>query len=140
MISSRPLVSVVIPTRNRPILVLRAGRSALHQTLREIEVIVVIDGEPGRETAGAIARLGRGPGALHRVARGGGGGSEARNIGIRDALHVLRGLLCSMMMTTNGCPQKLRATVGSGPSSSGGTAKTRGRHASTYFAPKAKSM
>jgi glycosyltransferase involved in cell wall biosynthesis len=84
MISSRPLVSVVIPTRNRPILVLRAVRSALQQTLREIEVIVVIDGEPGRETADAIARL-------HEdrvrciVLQEAVGGSEARNIGIRDA-------------------------------------------------------
>jgi glycosyltransferase involved in cell wall biosynthesis len=60
MISSRPLVSVVIPTRNRPTHVLRAVRSALQQTLREIEVIVVIDGEPGR-----------GPGPLHRVAGNG---------------------------------------------------------------------
>ena len=84
MISSRPLVSVVIPTRNRPTLVLRAVRSALRQTLREIEVIVVIDGESGSASADAVARAGRGPGPLHRVT-GNGGRREARNIGIRDA-------------------------------------------------------
>jgi glycosyltransferase involved in cell wall biosynthesis len=39
-----PLVSVVIPTRHRPKLVLRAIRSVLNQTYREIEVIVVVDG------------------------------------------------------------------------------------------------
>jgi glycosyltransferase involved in cell wall biosynthesis len=39
-----PLVSVIIPTRSRPLLVVRAVRSALAQTLRSIEVIVVIDG------------------------------------------------------------------------------------------------
>lgn len=39
-----PLVSAVIPTRNRPGLVSRAVRSVLAQSLREIECIVVIDG------------------------------------------------------------------------------------------------
>lgn len=38
------IVSVVIPTRNRPTLVQRAVKSALAQTLQQIEVIVVIDG------------------------------------------------------------------------------------------------
>jgi glycosyltransferase involved in cell wall biosynthesis len=81
---SNPVVSVVIPTRNRPELLLRAIRSALAQTLREIEVIVVIDGEEGCETADAIARLGE-----HRirsiVLREQVGGAEARNVGIRNA-------------------------------------------------------
>lgn len=39
-----PLLSVVIPTRNRPLLAKRAVESALSQTLKDIEVIVVIDG------------------------------------------------------------------------------------------------
>ena len=39
------IVSAVIPTRGRPDLLQRAVRSALAQTLREIEVVVVIDGE-----------------------------------------------------------------------------------------------
>src|ERR1700678_2988270 len=38
------VVSAVIPTRGRPELLERAVRSALAQTLREIEVVVVIDG------------------------------------------------------------------------------------------------
>jgi len=44
MIPSAPLISVVIPTINRPQLVAGAVDSALGQSLREIEVIVVIDG------------------------------------------------------------------------------------------------
>jgi len=44
MIPSEPLISVVIPTINRPQLVTGAVESALCQTLREIEVIVVVDG------------------------------------------------------------------------------------------------
>jgi glycosyltransferase involved in cell wall biosynthesis len=39
------IVSAVIPTRGRPELLQRAVRSALAQTLSEIEVVVVIDGE-----------------------------------------------------------------------------------------------
>src|SRR4030042_3260945 len=39
-----PLVSVVIPTRESPSLVVRAVQSALAQTLNAIEIIVVIDG------------------------------------------------------------------------------------------------
>jgi len=45
----QPLVSAVIPTRNRPLIVRRAVQSALAQTLRHIEVVVVIDG-PDEDT------------------------------------------------------------------------------------------
>jgi glycosyltransferase involved in cell wall biosynthesis len=44
----RPLVSVVIATFQRPQLVVRAVRTALEQTLRTIEVIVVVDGRDRR--------------------------------------------------------------------------------------------
>ena len=51
-----PLVTVVIPTRNRPGLVLRAVRTVLAQTHTAIELIVVIDGpDPG--TAQALATV-----------------------------------------------------------------------------------
>ncbi len=54
--SAGPLVSVVIPTFRRPRLVREAVRSALAQSLREIEVIVVVDGEDGtEETVRALA-------------------------------------------------------------------------------------
>jgi glycosyltransferase involved in cell wall biosynthesis len=57
VIVQRPEVSVVIPTRNRPELVVRAVRSALAQTLREIEVVVVIDG-PDEATTEALRGVG----------------------------------------------------------------------------------
>jgi hypothetical protein len=56
MTSPLDRVSVVIPTRNRPHLVRRAVTSALAQTHRDVEVIVVIDG-PDPETAGLLATI-----------------------------------------------------------------------------------
>ena len=84
MNSRNPLVSVVIPTRNRPALLLRAVRSALEQTLREIEVIVVIDGELGCESVDLVANFD--DRRIRCIAlREQVGGAEARNIGIRNA-------------------------------------------------------
>ena len=52
-----PAVSVIIPTRNRPqLLIERALRSALAQTLQDIEVIVVVDG-PDPATLQALEQL-----------------------------------------------------------------------------------
>ncbi|OAF19338.1 glycosyltransferase family 2 protein [Bradyrhizobium neotropicale] len=51
-----PLVSVVIPTLHRPEMVLRAIRSVLNQTHREIEVVVVVDG-PDAATVAAVRSL-----------------------------------------------------------------------------------
>lgn len=51
-----PLVSVVIPTYRRPLLVKRAVQSALAQTLSQIEVIVVIDG-PNEATRVSLAAI-----------------------------------------------------------------------------------
>jgi len=51
-----PLVSVVVPTYGRPDLVLRAVSSALAQTLRDLEVIVVVDGRD-RPTLDALRTL-----------------------------------------------------------------------------------
>jgi len=53
---STPLVSVVIPTKNRPQLVVRAVRSVLAQTLEAIETIVVIDG-PDKTTEHNLGQL-----------------------------------------------------------------------------------
>jgi glycosyltransferase involved in cell wall biosynthesis len=50
------MVSVVIPSRNRPTVVGRAVRSALNQTFQCIEVIVVIDG-PDQKTVQALAQF-----------------------------------------------------------------------------------
>jgi glycosyltransferase involved in cell wall biosynthesis len=51
-----PLISVVIPTRHRPKLVLRAIHSVLNQTHREIEIIVVVDG-PDEATVDAVQSI-----------------------------------------------------------------------------------
>jgi glycosyltransferase involved in cell wall biosynthesis len=78
-----PIVSVVIPTRNRPDLVVRAVRSALLQSLTELEVIVVIDG-PDAKTVEALAEIKderlRSVELPSPV-----GGSEARNVGVRES-------------------------------------------------------
>ncbi len=54
--SSTPLVSVVVPTRRRPRLVVRAVQSALAQTLRNLEVVVSVDGPDAatRDALGAV--------------------------------------------------------------------------------------
>lgn len=77
-------VSVVIPTRNRPQLVLKAANSALEQDFAgNLEVIVVIDGEDAR--AQTALRAVSDP-RLRIVALSVNvGGSEARNIGVRAA-------------------------------------------------------
>jgi glycosyltransferase involved in cell wall biosynthesis len=46
--NEQPLVSVVIPTRARPELVIRAVQSALSHTYQNVQVIVVIDGSDTR--------------------------------------------------------------------------------------------
>jgi glycosyltransferase involved in cell wall biosynthesis len=78
-----PDVSVVVPTRFRPDLVTRAVRSALAQTLRDIEVIVVIDG-PDARTRAALAALGDDRLRVIELPERG-GAPNARNIGVREA-------------------------------------------------------
>jgi glycosyltransferase involved in cell wall biosynthesis len=79
-----PKVSVVIPTRNRPVPLRNAVISVLAQTLSDLEVIVVVDGENGSETPSLIASFG--DGRLRCIALPKSvGGSEARNIGVRHA-------------------------------------------------------
>lgn len=51
-----PLVTVVIPTRNRPQLVVRAVQSALSQTVDAIEVVVIQDG-PNQLTLEALREI-----------------------------------------------------------------------------------
>ena len=77
------MISVVIPTRNRPASVEHAVRSALNQTFSDIEVIVVIDGVDD-ETSRALHRIQDTRLRLVPLADNV-GGSEARNVGAREA-------------------------------------------------------
>jgi glycosyltransferase involved in cell wall biosynthesis len=77
------LVSAVIPTRNRSGLVARAVQSALNQTFRSIEVIVVVDG-PDEKTAQALAQI-EDPRLWIVTLPQSVGAPEARNVGVRRA-------------------------------------------------------
>jgi glycosyltransferase involved in cell wall biosynthesis len=73
----------VIPTRGRPQLVVRSLQSVLRQTYSSLEVIVVIDG-PDPETLKALQEIR--DSRLRAIALPDAvGGSEARNIGVREA-------------------------------------------------------
>jgi glycosyltransferase involved in cell wall biosynthesis len=76
-----PMVSAVIPTRNRPDLVLRAVTSALEQSFGGIEVIVVVDG-PDRATLQALGAISD-PRLRVVALKGSVGGAEARNVGVQ---------------------------------------------------------
>lgn len=73
-------VSVVIPTRNRPELVLRAVESVAAQSYGNLEIIVVIDG-PDTATESALASFGD-PRLRVLALPESRGGSDARNAGI----------------------------------------------------------
>lgn len=83
MESAEPLVSVVIPTRNRPHLVTRAVRSAVAQTLDAIEVIVIIDG-PDEETLKVLLQVDDSRLRVKMLPSHLGSGG-ARNIGVNEA-------------------------------------------------------
>jgi glycosyltransferase involved in cell wall biosynthesis len=78
-----PDVSVVIPTCNRPHLATRAVRSALAQTYRDLEVVVVVDG-PDDETCAALAAVGDDRVRVIVLPEQG-QAPNARNVGVRAA-------------------------------------------------------
>jgi glycosyltransferase involved in cell wall biosynthesis len=81
--SPAPDVSVVIPTRFRPDLVSRAVHSALAQTHRALEVVVVIDG-PDDDTEDALALIADERLRVVTLAQKG-GAPNARNSGVNEA-------------------------------------------------------
>ena len=91
MESSSPLISVVIPTRLRPELVVRAVQSALNQTYSNVEVVVVVDGSD----PATVRVLEKFSGAKVRIVAlsENVGGSEARNVGVREAIGTWIALL-----------------------------------------------
>lgn len=80
---SSDLVSVIIPTLNRPCLLLRSIVSALHQTHKALEIIVV-DGSPGEETRTLVEVVGD-ERVIYVRQEPNTGLSAARNIGIRES-------------------------------------------------------
>lgn len=107
-----PKVSVVIPTRARPALVMRAVTSALAQTLRDIEVIVVVDG-PDPATVATLARCD--DPRLRVVERAESGGAPAaRNVGVQHATGEWTALLDD---DDEWLPEKLAAQVELGSAS-----------------------
>ncbi|MFN6561629.1 MAG: glycosyltransferase family 2 protein [Nostoc sp. ChiSLP01] len=81
--SNQPIVSVVIPTRNRPQIVVRGAKSALSQTLQSIEVIVIVDG-PDRQTVDALSQIGDPRLRIIELPKNI-GPSGARNTGVKEA-------------------------------------------------------
>lgn len=78
-----PRASVVIPTYLRPELVIRAVRSALSQTVGEIEVIVIVDGRD-EPTRAALRSLSDDRLVVHVPAKRL-GNADARNAGVERA-------------------------------------------------------
>ena len=81
--STLPLITVVIPTRGRADIVARAVRSALDQTYPNLEVVTVVDG-PDPTTISVLNEIHDARLRVIALAENV-GGSEARNIGVRDA-------------------------------------------------------
>ena len=81
--SDKTLVSAVIPTRNRPNLVVRAVKTALNQTHPDMEIVVVVDG-PDAATTKALSGIGDPRLRIVNlpISRG---GSAARNTGVQAA-------------------------------------------------------
>ncbi len=80
---NNPLVSVVIPTLDRPNLLIRSVKSALTQTLHAIEVIVVMDG-PDESTLKVLQTISD-PRLRVRALSQRGGAPNARNTGVVEA-------------------------------------------------------
>jgi glycosyltransferase involved in cell wall biosynthesis len=79
-VAGLPAVSVVVPSYHRPDLVLRAVRSALGQTLTDLEVIVIVDGRDD-STCRALSAI-RDPRLLVHVPPRHLGNADARNEGV----------------------------------------------------------
>lgn len=76
-------ISVIIPTRNRPKLLVKAISSALQQDFTELEVIVVLDGDDCATSD--ILETFRDPRLRSIYLAANVGASEARNIGVQAA-------------------------------------------------------
>ena len=78
-----PIISVIIPTRNRPSLVIRSAQSALTQTFKDIEVLVIIDG-PDEASRMELSQIDDSRLRVIELSNNM-GGSGARNAGVTEA-------------------------------------------------------
>ncbi|MEA5598637.1 glycosyltransferase family 2 protein [Rivularia sp. UHCC 0363] len=76
---TNPLLSIIIPTHNRPQLVIRAVKSALEQTMEDLEVIVVDDASQVTPELPQDSRV-----RMIRLPQPS-GGAAARNVGTKAA-------------------------------------------------------
>jgi glycosyltransferase involved in cell wall biosynthesis len=103
-----PLVSVVIPTKNRPLLIGRAVASVLSQEGPAVQVVLVDDGSDP-DAAAAIAELGRSDPRIVAVRNQESiGNPAARNRGFEEATG---GLWCTLDDDDELTPGRLRAQV-----------------------------
>src|SRR4051794_18857373 len=109
---STPLVSVVVPTYNQPVLLLETLQSVFAQTFDDFEVIVVNDGSTD-DTAARVEALAREEpelvrGRLRLISQANQGIGAARNRGIDEA----RGKYVAMLDHDDlWLPEKLAAQV-----------------------------
>ena len=83
MDSEQPLVSVIIPTHNRPKMLVRAVESVLAQTYDNVE-IVIVDDHSGSETKTVAERLAAYQNVCYFLSDGQ-GACAARNFGVKQA-------------------------------------------------------
>jgi hypothetical protein len=76
------LVSVVIPVHDRPVVLVEAVHSALEQTYRPIEIVIVDDGSTDRTGAVADRLAATHPGVIHVIHQANGGPGVARQRGL----------------------------------------------------------
>jgi len=101
-----PVVSVIIPTWNRAVKVVRAVSSVVAQTFKDMEIIVVDDGSTD-ETKNALLRFGP---QVHYVA-------HATNLGVSAARNTGIGISCAPLIAfldsdDYWLPEKLAVQVG----------------------------
>lgn len=79
------LVSVIIPVHNRPVVLQEAVRSALQQTYRPLEIIIVDDGSSDRTGLVADDLAKAHPGMIQVIHQGNGGPGVARQSGLEHS-------------------------------------------------------
>ena len=82
MKEQKPLVSVIIPTYNRPTYLKQTLDSVVNQTYNNIEIIVVDDGSPNEDTLRVCKKYKT---VTYLKIENSGGPAKPRNVGIKEA-------------------------------------------------------